>query len=91
MSSRRIAKYDLVITTYGTAQSEISKVIPEPEGKKSSRLDDLKPLDLDNIDTKDARLLNIIWDRIILDEAHVIRNPVAKTSKAICRLRAAKR
>lgn len=90
ISARRLAKYDMVITTYGTAQSEISKVLPE-EGKKSTRLDDLKPIDLDNIDTKDAVLLNVVWERIILDEAHVIRNPIAKTSKAICRLRAAKR
>ena len=91
MAPKRLARYDVVVTTYGTVQSEVSKVLPEPEGKKSNRLDDLKPLDLDNIDTKDAILLNIIWDRIILDEAHQIRNPVAKTSKAICRVRAAKR
>ena len=91
IAARKIAKYDLVVTTYGTVQSEVSKVLPESDGKKSVRLDDLKPLNLDNIDVKNAVLLNVIWERIILDEAHVIRNPTAKTSTAICRLRAAKR
>ena len=91
VAPKRLARYDVVVTTYGTVQSEVSKVLPEPEGKKSNRLDDLKPLDLDNIDTKDAILLNIIWERIILDEAHQIRNPVAKTSKAVSRIRASKR
>ena len=91
VSARQLAKYDMVITTYGTVQTEISKVIPEPEGKKSTRLDDLKPINLDDVDTKKAALLNIVWERIILDEAHQIRNPVAKTFKACCRLRAAKR
>ena len=78
VSARQLAKYDMVITTYGTVQTEISKVIPEPEGKKSTRLDDLKPINLDDVDTKKAALLNIVWERIILDEAHQIRNPVGK-------------
>ena len=78
VSARQLAKYDIVITTYGTVQTEISKVIPEPEGKKSNRLDDLKPINLDDVDTKKAALLNIVWERIILDEAHQIRNPLGK-------------
>ena len=77
-STRQLAKYDIVITTYGTVQTEITKVIPEAEGKKSNRLDDLKPINLDEVDTKKAALLNIVWERIILDEAHQIRNPLGE-------------
>ena len=77
-SAKRLARYDIVVTTYGTVQSEVSKVLPEPEGKKGNRLDDLKPLDLETTEIKGATLLNIIWDRIILDEAHQIRNPITK-------------
>lgn len=36
-------------------------------------------------------LLQIAFDRIILDEAHVIRNPKAGISKSVCRLRAFRR
>ena len=87
VSARQLAKYDIVITTYGTVQTEISKVIPEPEGKKSNRLDDLKPINLDDVDTKKAALLNIVWERIILDEAHQIRNPLGKWNyRYLCEL-----
>lgn len=36
-------------------------------------------------------LLQIAFDRIILDEAHVIRNPKAGVSQSVCRLRASRR
>merc|ERR1712179_284562 len=38
-----------------------------------------------------SELLNVAWERIILDEAHQIRNPKSLTSQAVCRLRAARR
>merc|ERR1719419_2126344 len=38
-----------------------------------------------------SELLNVAWERIILDEAHTIRNPKSLTSQAVCRLRAARR
>jgi transcription termination factor 2 len=91
ISARNLARYDIVVTTYGTAQTEVSKVLPEDEAKKGNRLDDLKPVDPEAIEAKNAMLLGIAWERIILDEAHQIRNPTSKTAKAICRLRAAKR
>ena len=89
ISSRTLAKYDIVVTTYGTAESEITKALPESNAK--TRLDDLKAINLDEIDAKTSPLLSIAWQRVILDEAHQIRNPVTKTAKAICRIRAAKR
>ena len=36
-------------------------------------------------------LLQIAFDRVILDEAHVIRNPKSGVSQSVCRLRAVRR
>ncbi|GLV32180.1 lodestar [Carabus blaptoides fortunei] len=55
----RLAKYDMVITTYKLAMGEYDKKGP---------------------------LFRIKWTRIILDEAHVVRNHKAQTSVAICGL-----
>ncbi len=40
---------------------------------------------------RQSMLLQIAFDRIILDEAHVIRNPKSAISMAVCRLRANRR
>jgi transcription termination factor 2 len=54
------------------------------------RMDDLKAGDLGG-DAKNVELLSIGWERIILDEAHQIRNPRSLAAQAVCRLRGAKR
>lgn len=43
------------------------------------------------IPDKNVKLLSVAWERIILDEAHTIRNPRSQTSQAVCRLRAGRR
>uniref|UniRef100_A0A3Q0RA86 Transcription termination factor 2 n=1 Tax=Amphilophus citrinellus TaxID=61819 RepID=A0A3Q0RA86_AMPCI len=40
---------------------------------------------------RSAPLLRVAWARIILDEAHNIKNPKVQTSMAVCRLRAGAR
>ena len=40
---------------------------------------------------KNILLLSVAWERIILDEAHQIRNPRSQTSLAVCRIKAARR
>jgi SNF2 family DNA or RNA helicase len=64
--ARRLAEFDLVITTYGSVSNELSS---RRKGK-----DGLYPLE------------EIGWFRIVLDEAHMIREQSTMQFKAICRL-----
>lgn len=62
-----LCKYDIVITTYGTLQSEARR------------------------GGDDAVLRKLKWFRIILDEAHTIREPSAQQSQACYELEAPRR
>ncbi|KFD66584.1 hypothetical protein M514_01581, partial [Trichuris suis] len=68
----RLARYDVVITTYRIVSSALSK------GKK-----ELKKCD--------SPLFSILWNRIILDEAHTIKSPSTETAQACYRLEALSR
>jgi len=91
-SARALARYDIVVTTYGTVQSEVKSVLGDNAEKDAKKkMEDLKAaVDLGTKKTT-SELLNVAWERIILDEAHQIRNPKSLTSQAVCRLRAARR
>merc|ERR1719158_275866 len=91
-SARALARYDVVVTTYGTVQSEVKSVLGNNAEKDSKKkMEELKAAE--DLGTKKtaSELLNVAWERIILDEAHQIRNPKSLTSQAVCRLRAARR
>jgi len=91
-SARALARYDIVVTTYGTVQSEVKTVLGAAAEKDTKKkMEDLKSAE--DLGTKKtaSELLNVAWERIILDEAHTIRNPKSLTSQAVCRLRAARR
>merc|ERR1719471_2448266 len=92
VSARALARYDIVVTTYGTVQSEVKSVLGEAALKDSKKkMEDLRAAeDIGNKKTT-SELLNVAWERIILDEAHQVRNPKALTSLAVCRLKAASR
>jgi len=79
ISARKLSRYDVVITTYGTVQSEI-KPYMKAEAEQ-------KPIPKD----EESVLLKVAWDRLILDEAHQIRNHKTATAETVCRLRAVRR
>jgi len=68
---RKLAEYDLVITTYGSVASEFNC--------RSRKRAGTYPLE------------EINWFRIVLDEAHMIREQSTQQSIAICRLAANRR
>ncbi|XP_019631804.1 PREDICTED: transcription termination factor 2-like [Branchiostoma belcheri] len=81
-----LAEYDLVLSTYELVRKECSSWAadqPTQDQKKGDNQDDTAaprgPMPV---------LLRVIWDRIILDEAHAIKNHKSQTSVAACQLRA---
>nr|XP_019586166.1 PREDICTED: transcription termination factor 2 isoform X1 [Rhinolophus sinicus] len=74
-----LSTYDIVITTYSLLAKEIptkKKQEGEVPGTNVSEKGILTPL------------LRITWARIILDEAHNVKNPRVQTSIAVCKLQA---
>ncbi|XP_047368217.1 transcription termination factor 2 [Vespa velutina] len=62
--SKRLAKYDIVITTYNILSRECKNM---------------------------STIYKILWKRVILDEAHIIRNYKSQASQSVCGLIASKR
>ncbi len=77
-----LAKYDLIVTTYGTVMSEMKSVLAK---SRDVKLDEMVTVDDEGNDAKNVQLLSVIWERIILDEAHQIRNPKSQTALAVCK------
>ncbi|XP_037682200.1 transcription termination factor 2 isoform X2 [Choloepus didactylus] len=76
--AKALSTYDIVITTYSLLAKEI------PTKKQEGEIPGTN-LIVEKISTP---LLRIVWGRIILDEAHNIKNPRVQTSIAVCRLQA---
>ncbi|NXJ61497.1 TTF2 factor, partial [Rostratula benghalensis] len=79
-----LSEYDVVVTTY----SIVSKEVPtsKEEGEVPAEDHDVK-----SGPSPCSPLLRVAWARIILDEAHNIKNPKVQTSIAVCKLRASAR
>ncbi|KAL9031140.1 MAG: hypothetical protein Q9196_000816 [Gyalolechia fulgens] len=75
LAADELAKYDVVITTYGTLSTEYL-----PKGAKTT------PAPFEQ-----RGLFATNWRRVILDEAHQIRNPTSKVSLACTGLQARSR
>ncbi|XP_006161455.1 transcription termination factor 2 [Tupaia chinensis] len=77
-SAKVLSTYDVVITTYTLLAKEI------PTQKEEGETPGPK-LRVEGISTP---LLRVVWARIILDEAHNVKNPRVQTSIAVCKLQA---
>lgn len=72
MKAADFSAYDVVITTYQTlAMDWMPKSKSGAAPERKLRLSGLYSMD---------------WRRVILDEGHIVRNPVAKGAKAVCSL-----
>uniref|UniRef100_UPI0037E76E70 transcription termination factor 2 n=1 Tax=Semicossyphus pulcher TaxID=241346 RepID=UPI0037E76E70 len=78
-SAKVLAEHDVVVTTYSLVSKEIP--VQKEEAEKPSK-------DAEAVSSRSAPLLRITWARVILDEAHNIKNPKVQTSMAVCQLRA---
>lgn len=76
ISKSTMASVDVLITTYGTLQSEYFSI---PDANSNSSL---------NITVS---LFSTVFRRVILDEAHFIKNPKTNVSKACCNIIAERR
>ncbi|KAG6929543.1 transcription termination factor 2, partial [Chelydra serpentina] len=79
-----LSEYDIVVTTY----SLLSKEIPTKKEEGEVPAEDH---DVGDMSCPCSPLLRVAWARIILDEAHNIKNPKVQTSIAVCKLRASAR
>ncbi|KFO30318.1 Transcription termination factor 2 [Fukomys damarensis] len=73
-----LSTYDIVITTY----SLLAKEIPTKKQEEEVPGADL------GVEGFSTPLLQIVWARIVLDEAHNVKNPSVQTSMAVCKLQA---
>ncbi|XP_048459193.1 transcription termination factor 2 [Rhincodon typus] len=82
-SAKALSKFDVVVTTYSLVAKEI------PVNKENGHCTTKHEANtLTETKLSHSPLLKIAWSRIILDEAHNIKNPQVQTSMAVCKLQA---
>ncbi|XP_015732035.1 transcription termination factor 2 isoform X2 [Coturnix japonica] len=79
-----LSEYDVVVTTY----SLLSKEVPTSKDEGDFPA---KDHEVGSGSSPCSPLLRVAWARVILDEAHTIKNPKVQTSIAVCKLRASAR
>ncbi|XP_068815821.1 transcription termination factor 2 isoform X2 [Struthio camelus] len=79
-----LSEYDVVITTYSLLSKEV------PTSKEEGEVPAVDH-DVEGRSRPCSPLLRVAWARVILDEAHNIKNPKVQTSIAVCKLRASAR
>ncbi|VDK85188.1 unnamed protein product, partial [Litomosoides sigmodontis] len=101
ISAECLSHYDVVVTTYGIVSNELSEKFTAPGlGDERSSSDSDGSRDEKNgkgrvkrkVSKKSGSVFTkIAWERVILDEAHQIRNRASLISKACCRIPAVAR
>ncbi|VDN50830.1 unnamed protein product [Dracunculus medinensis] len=81
-----IAQFDVVLTTYGLIISEIGEKKKRKDHDDNSSYSSLNSHIFFYFQRLQSSLMKIAWERIILDEAHQIRNKMSSISKACCKL-----
>ncbi|CAI9109537.1 OLC1v1009372C1 [Oldenlandia corymbosa var. corymbosa] len=79
-----LAKFDVVLTTYALISIEVQKQPLADEEKLGSKKRKRK----DEDDSVPGTLGKVRWFRVILDEAHIIKNHKTKAARACCSLEA---
>ncbi|KAI5305591.1 hypothetical protein KEM56_003964 [Ascosphaera pollenicola] len=89
----RFDAHDVIVTSYGVVLSEFSELQAEKEkGKEKEKQKETQPeKDRKKSDSALSGLFGVKFLRVILDEAHLIKNRNAKTAKACYALNAVHR
>ncbi|KDQ18333.1 hypothetical protein BOTBODRAFT_184989 [Botryobasidium botryosum FD-172 SS1] len=95
-SAEYLKRFDVVITTYQTVVADHVDGASKGASKKKVEIDIDDDIVVVEPSAKKARKANgelfaVNWKRVILDEAHNIRNPKTKVSLAVCALAAERR
>lgn len=78
--ARDIADFDIILTSYSTIGFEQAALAKYEEQYEASPLDaGVKP---------NTPILDVEWYRVILDEAHFIKNKLTRSAKGCCLLKA---
>ncbi|KAK3095192.1 hypothetical protein FSP39_011239 [Pinctada imbricata] len=83
----KLADNDIVLTTYNLVGKEVGAADVDADAPASEE-DKVKVEGDKDKPTAEPTLLRIAWERIILDEAHNIKNRKSLSAMAACRLRA---
>ncbi|KAM9805204.1 transcription termination factor 2 [Neosynchiropus ocellatus] len=77
-SAKSLAEHDVVVTTYSLVSKE---ALVQKEGAENP------PKETDSVPSNSGPLMQVAWARVVLDEAHNIKNPKVQTSMAVCQLK----
>jgi SNF2 family DNA or RNA helicase len=78
---KSLLRYDVIITSYGVLTTELRQL------RKDSDIYEDFNHNNDEILGNVKGIYALKWNRIVLDEAHMIKNPSTDTAKACCFLR----
>ncbi|XP_067936889.1 transcription termination factor 2-like [Watersipora subatra] len=81
----KLSEADVVITTYNIVQREVKL---SERLKQDKTVQDKPAAEDEEVAEGDGTLARVAWNRVILDEAHQIKNFRSVTALSVCRLRA---